>query len=107
MEIKTLESYNNINKIDFGEVITVFKFGGNWCTPCKNIEEIINSIPGCILYNISVDNENFESFLIDEMVYTIPDCIIKYKKDFVRIKGEKTREELIKIFEALKASSDR
>ena len=41
-EITTLTNYENINKIDFGEKVIFFKFGGEWCVPCKELEKTWN-----------------------------------------------------------------
>lgn len=104
MELTTLNDYRNINSIDFGENIIVFKFGGSWCQPCKNMEEKIKEIPNCILYNISVDNQEFESFMMDNKIYKIPDCIVKYKNKIERMKGDISREEIMTLFNKLRLS---
>jgi len=104
MELQTLNDYNNINRINFGDTIVVFKFGGNWCQPCKNMEDKIKDIPNCILYNISVDNQEFESFMMDNQIYKIPDCIVKYKNKIQRLKGDISREEIIAFFNKMRLS---
>lgn len=105
MEIKTLDTYNNINNIDFGDNIVIFKFGGSWCGPCHNLEKILKDIPSTVLYNISVDNSEFESHLIEKKIYTIPHCFLKCGKEIVDFKGEKTKDEIIKICESLRLVS--
>jgi len=101
MEIKTLQQYNSINNIDYGDKIVIYKFGADWCTPCINLNKEFESINDCIIYNISIDNEEFNSFFIDNKIYTIPDTFIKYKSKFDRFIGFKTNEEIKKLIELL------
>ncbi len=102
MEVKTLSNFNNITKIDFGEKIVVFKFGGDWCAPCKKVEEIIKNNKDCVLYNISVDNPEFESYLMENNIYKIPHCFLRYKNRNTDFKGEITEEDLKYIIKSLK-----
>lgn len=102
MELKTLSAYNNTKKINFGDVVVIYKFGGNWCAPCKKVEEVINDTPGTLLYNISVDNEEFESHLIENNIYTIPHCFLYCRNETIDFKGEITRDELEKLCKSLK-----
>ena len=102
MELKTLTAYNNANNIDFGDKIVIFKFGGSWCAPCKKLDEIINDTPGTLLYNISVDNEEFESYLIENNIYSIPHCFLKYKKEIVQFKGEVSKDELLQLCSSIR-----
>ena len=104
VEIKDLTRYNYINNIDFGETVVFFKFGAEWCAPCLKLEETLSDIPDTVIYNISIDNDNFASFLIDNKIYSLPDTIIKYKNCTNRFRGLRTREEIIDIIETLKKS---
>mgnify|MGYP003322465791 CR=1 FL=1 len=102
VEIKNLISYNYINNIDFGETVVFFKFGAEWCAPCVELDKIISDIPGTMVYNISIDNDNFTSFLMDNKIYSLPDTIIKYKNCTNRFQGLRTHEEITNIIETLK-----
>jgi len=61
--IHSVDSYNIIDEIDFGETIVFIKFGTDWCLPCKQIEQILVDMPNCITYTIDVENDEFEEFL--------------------------------------------
>ena len=100
--INDFSNYNSINKINFGEKVVFFKVGADWCTPCNELNNIINNIPDSIIYNISIDNENFESFFIENKFYSIPDTIVKYKGSTTRFQGIRTIEQITKIIEDLK-----
>ena len=101
MELKTLTAYNNANNIDFGDKIVIFRFGCNGCAQCKKLDEIINDTPGILLYNISVDEE-FESFLMENNIYSIPYCFLKYKKEIVQFKGEVSKDELLQLCSSIR-----
>ena len=101
MELKTLTAYNNANNIDFGDTIVIFKFGCDWCAQCKKLNEIINDTPGTLLYNISVDEE-FESYLMEKNIYSIPHCFLKYKKEIVQFKGEVSKDELLQLCSSIR-----
>ena len=92
--VKSLENYYSINSINFGEKIVFFKFGADWCIPCMELEEILESIPNSIMYNISVDNDAFESFFIENGIYTVPVTIIKYKNVTHTFQGVKTKTQI-------------
>ena len=105
MELKTLSAYYNSRKIDYGDTVVIYKFGGNWCNPCKKVEEVIKDTDDVLLYNINVDNEEFESHLIENNIYTIPHCFLYFRKEQVDFKGEITKTELIKICKSLKIAA--
>jgi len=92
--IQSIEKYNSINSIDFGETVVFFKFGADWCIPCNDLEKILESIPNSMLYNISVDNDSFESFLIENGIYTVPFTIVKYKNVTHTFQGVKTKSQI-------------
>jgi len=94
VSIKSLENYYSINSINFGEKIVFFKFGADWCVPCMELEGILESIPNTVLYNISVDNDAFESFFIENGIYTVPVTIIKYKNATHTFQGVKTKNQI-------------
>jgi len=100
--IKDLTTFNNLINVDYGDKIVFFKFGTNWCIPCIEIDKILINIPNSIMYYISVDNENFESFLIENKIYTIPYVIIKYKNKNKKIIGIHTNNQIEKYIEELK-----
>jgi len=100
--VKSLENYFSINSINFGEKIVFFKFGADWCIPCVELEKILECIPNSVLYNISVDNDAFESFFIENGIYTVPDTIIKYKNASYRFQGVKTKDAINEIIKEMK-----
>ena len=93
-QIESLQSYNDINSIDFGETIVFIKFGTDWCLPCKQIEQILADIPNSITYTVDVENDEFEEFLAKNRVYNIPTTIIKYKLEKTQFVGLRTYEEI-------------
>ncbi len=101
-EITTLQMYNMIKKIDFGEKCVFFKFGGPWCKACKDLDKNIECIPGAIIYEINVENDEFESFLVENNVYAIPDTIIIYKSNEVRFQGVCTPDEISEMINSIK-----
>ena len=100
--IKDLKTFNNLINIDHGDKIVFFKFGTDWCIPCIEIDKILINIPNSLIYYISVDNENFESYLIENKIYTIPYIIIKYKDKIKKINGIHTINQIEKYIEELK-----
>lgn len=103
--IKDISSYNSINSINFGEKVLFFKFGADWCIPCIELDKILKSVPDSMLYHISIDNEEFESFLMDNKIYTVPDTIIKYKDNTRRFQGVKTIEQINEIINSMKENN--
>lgn len=100
--VKSLENYFSINSINFGEKIVFFKFGADWCIPCVELEEILECIPNSVMYNISVDNDAFESFFIENGIYTVPVTIIKYKNATHTFQGVKTKDAINEIIKKMK-----
>tara|TARA_B100000287_G_scaffold435410_1_gene503570 strand:+ start:2736 stop:3062 length:327 start_codon:yes stop_codon:yes gene_type:complete len=103
--IKDLSSYNSINNINFGEKVIFFKFGADWCVPCAELDKILTSVPDSMLYHVSVDNEEFDSFFMDNSIYTVPDTIIKYKNSTTRFQGVKTLDQVLEMIEKLKETA--
>tara|TARA_Y100000741_G_scaffold277445_1_gene217259 strand:+ start:4442 stop:4768 length:327 start_codon:yes stop_codon:yes gene_type:complete len=103
--IKDLSSYNSINSINFGEKVLFFKFGADWCIPCVELDKILMSVPGSMLYNISVENEDFNSFFMDNKIYAVPDTIIKYKNSTTRFQGVRTLDQILEMIEKLKEAA--
>jgi len=104
-EIETLSKYNSLNSIDFGDKVIFFKIGAEWCVPCKELEKILIDIPDSLIYNIDIDNEDFESFFVDNNIYNIPTTIVKYKHKTDRFVGRKIPEEINYIIEKIKQDS--
>ncbi len=100
--IKDLSSYNSINSINFGEKVLFFKFGADWCIPCIELDKILENVPDSMLYHISVENEDFISFFMDNKIYTVPDTIIKYKNSTTRFQGVRTLDQILEMIEKLK-----
>jgi len=104
--IKDLYSYNSINSINFGEKVLFFKFGADWCIPCVELDKVLINVPDSMLYHISIENEDFESFFIDNKIYTLPVTIIKYKNSTIRFQGVRTLEEILEMIKKLKEDSE-
>ena len=102
VSIADLNTYNAINSIDFGEKIVFFKVGADWCEPCVKLETVLNSIPDSMVYHISIDNDEFTSFFMENKFYTIPDTIIKYKNKTARFQGLITEKDLNEMIDKLK-----
>lgn len=100
--ITTMAFYNTVNRIDFGENILFLKFGGDWCEPCKQLEKNMECIPDIVLYNISVENEEFQEFIENNEIHNIPYTIVKYKGFQTSFKGVKSTEELNEIIKEVK-----
>ena len=100
--IHSVDSYNNINSIDFGETIVFIKFGADWCLPCKQLEQILIDMPDSITYTIDVENDEFEEFLTKNRIYTIPTTIIKYKNNKTQFVGIRTAEQINSMIHNLK-----
>ena len=100
--IKDFKNYTIINSIDFGEKIVFFKFGADWCIPCNELDKVLANVENSLLYHISIDNEEFESFFMDNKIYSVPDTIIKYKDNTHRFQGVKTLEQINKILKDMK-----
>ena len=101
-QIESLQSYNDINSIDFGDTIVFFKFGTEWCGPCKNLEPILTDMPNSITYTINVENDEFEEFLSKNRIYNIPTTIIKYRNDKTQFVGLRTADEINNMIHNLK-----
>ena len=102
VSINDLNTYNAINSIDFGEKIVFFQVGADWCEPCVKLETVLNSIPDSIVYRISIDNDEFTSFFMENKFYAIPDTIIKYKNNTARFQGLSTQESIKEMIDKLK-----
>ena len=100
--INNLKAFNNSINVDYGDKIVFFKFGTDWCIPCIEIDKILINIPNSLIYYISFDNENFESYLMENKIYTIPYIIIKYKDKIKKINGIHTINQIEKYIEELK-----
>ncbi len=103
-EIKDLEQYNSITKIDFGENVVFVKMGAEWCIPCIELEKVLVTIPNSIIYNISMDNINFESFFIDNKIYAVPHTYVFYKNVKDQFAGVRTEEQISGIISKLKCT---
>lgn len=102
MDIESYESFCSINQIDYGDNIIVFLFGGDWCRPCKNLYKNLEEVGNCLVYKINVENLEFEDYISDNNISSIPHSIVKYKNNKVTFKGERTRDELLEMFASLK-----
>jgi len=100
--IESLQSYNDINSIDFGETVVFIKFRTEWCPPCKQLESILINISNSITYTVDVENDEFEEFLASNVILSIPTVIIKYKQEKTRFVGLKTADEINDMIHTLK-----
>ena len=102
VQVWDVNNYNTINNIDFGEKVIFFKFGAEWCKPCIELEKILDDIQDILVYNISIDNNDFETFFEENGIYSIPDTFVKYKNNNTRFQGIKTEAELNLLIDNLK-----
>ena len=100
--INDLKNYNNITSIDYGENVVFIKIGAEWCIPCIELEKVLVTIPNSIIYNISIDNINFESFFIDNKIYAVPHTFVLYKNVKEQFAGVRTEKQISEIIEKLK-----
>jgi hypothetical protein len=100
--INDLKTFYEIFNLNHGETIVFFKFGADWCIPCIELDKILVTIPNSVIYYISVDNVNFESYLIENHIYTIPHTIIKYGEKTKKAIGITTIDQIEKYIEELK-----
>jgi thiol-disulfide isomerase/thioredoxin len=100
--INNLTTLNNLINIDHENKVVFFKFGTDWCIPCIELDKVLVNIPNSLIYYISVDNENFESYLIENKIYTVPHTIIKYGNKIKKMIGIHTINQIEKYIEELK-----
>ena len=100
--IKDLESFNNLKKVNFGETVVFIKIGADWCVPCIELDKVLVKFPNSIIYHISADNINFESFFIENKIYSLPHTFIMYKNNTEQFIGIRTEEQINKLIEKLK-----
>lgn len=99
--VNNLSTLNNLINIDHGDTVVFFKFGTDWCIPCVELDKILVIIPNSIVYHISADNENFESYLIENKIYTFPFTLIKVGKKIKKIIGLHTFDNIVEYIEDL------
>jgi thiol-disulfide isomerase/thioredoxin len=100
--IKDLESFNNLKNVNFGENVVFIKIGADWCIPCIELDKVLVNIPDSIIYHISVDNINFESFFIENKIYSLPHTFIMYKNNTDQFIGIRTKEQINSLIKNLK-----
>jgi thiol-disulfide isomerase/thioredoxin len=100
--INNLTTLNNLINIDHENKVVFFKFGTDWCIPCIELDKVLVNIPNSLIYYISVDNENFESYLIENKIYTVPHTIIKYGNKIKKMIGIHNINQIEKYIEELK-----
>jgi thiol-disulfide isomerase/thioredoxin len=99
--VNNLSTLNNLINIDHGDKVVFFKFGTDWCIPCVELDKILVIIPNSIVYHISADNENFESYLIENKIYTFPFTLIKVGKKIKKVIGLHTFDNIVEYIEDL------
>ena len=97
IKLDNLESYESIDSIDFGKTIVFIKFGTDWCKPCNQLNAVLSKIAGSIIYEVDVQNDEFENIMSVERIYNIPVTIIKVGKYKTKFTGLKTVDEIINI----------
>tara|TARA_B110000240_G_scaffold194261_1_gene241577 strand:- start:8 stop:328 length:321 start_codon:yes stop_codon:yes gene_type:complete len=102
-QIDSLESYNVIDSIDFGETVVFTKFGTEWCKPCVNLEKVLLTVKDSVVYKVDVENDAFEDFLCENRISNIPCTIIRYKKKKTQFVGMRNLTEIDRMIELLKA----
>jgi thiol-disulfide isomerase/thioredoxin len=100
--INSVDSYNNIESIDFGETIVFIKFGTEWCLPCKQLEQTLIHMSNSITYTVDVENDDFEEFLSKNRIHNIPTTIIKYKNNKTQFVGLRTPDQINSMIHNLK-----
>jgi thiol-disulfide isomerase/thioredoxin len=100
--INNLETLNNLKNVNFGEKVVFIKIGADWCIPCTELDKILVNIPNSIIYHISADNVNFESFFIENKIYSLPHTFIMYKNNTDQFIGIRTEEQINSLIEKLK-----
>lgn len=79
-QIKTKEEFEQAIKSD---KITVFKFFGAWCGPCKVLSSVMEAMPdveGVTIYEIDVDDCD-EEIVANASIRNIP-TLLFYKEGF-------------------------
>lgn len=104
--INNYRDYNAIKKIDFGETIVFFKVGADWCVPCSELDKTLVKVKDCIIYHISVDNDDFESYFLENNIYTVPDTTIQYKNKTYRFRGVNSLEQINEQIEKMKNENE-
>lgn len=100
--IHSMDSYNSINSIDFGETVVFIKFGTDWCAPCNKLSNVLAGISDSIVYTVDVENEDFEDYLAKNNICNIPTVIIRYKSNTSQFVGMRTVEEINNMIHNLK-----
>ena len=103
--IGNLKAYKRVYEIDHGEQVVFFKFGAEWCIPCVELDKVLVNVENSVIYHVCIDNEDFESFFIENNIYTVPDTIIKYKNVACRFQGLKNKDQIDEIIDNLKKNN--
>jgi hypothetical protein len=103
--INDLKTFDRLIDLDYGDKVVFFKFGTDWCIPCIELDKILVNIPNSIIYYICADNEHFESYLMENKIYTLPYTFIKFGKKFKKVIGTRTESCINKYIEELQLSS--
>ena len=101
-DITSVEMLNTIKTIDFGEKILIIKFGGPWCKACKELEKEMECIPDLVVFDVNVENDNFEEYITGNNIASIPYTIIIYKKNEINFKGVRKTDELTEMINLIK-----
>ncbi len=100
-KLKTVEELSNI--IENSENLVIFKFGGEWCGPCKMLEHTISEIEGTLenvqFYEIDVDEAD-EELIEKYQIQSIPVLLFFNEGLQVdRITGARGKSELLELIE--------
>ena len=102
INIKDLSTFNNLINVDQGDKVVFFKFGTDWCIPCSELDKNLVGVSNSIIYHICADNENFESYLIENKIYTFPFTLIKVGKKIKKIIGLHNLNDILEYIEDIK-----
>jgi thioredoxin 1 len=86
-----------LSKTDKDKQCYLLDFYANWCGPCKdlakNFDKWVKKYDNLSVIKIDIDNEEFEDFVGDNEITSIPRIFI-YRKDrkVADIKGNKVNE---------------
>tara|TARA_B110001450_G_scaffold247782_1_gene263236 strand:- start:5458 stop:5775 length:318 start_codon:yes stop_codon:yes gene_type:complete len=100
--IKNKSVLQNTLNVDFGEIIVFIKFGTDWCIPCQELDKIVVNVPNSVVYNVNIDDDEFENVMDEYNFKTIPYTIIKYKKETRHFSGGITTEQVNRLIDDIK-----
>ena len=98
-ELKTVEELSSI--IENSENLVIFKFGAEWCGPCKMLERTISELEGTLenveFYEVNVDEAD-EELIEKYQIQSVPVLLFFNEGLQVdRITGARGKSELLEL----------